>query len=476
MRFFCVCILWLAALLGLPAQAQLLRQHVYGTTGEESYGLLTPVRGGGYLLVGDHQPRPSSNFNERLYLVRVNSQGDTLWTRRQRLGFNGINVSGVCENAAGQILVAISGANTNAVPIDDAAMLVLFNAQGDTLWTRKTGGPTIDGYTGLVLGHDGNFVLTGSLGTFPQWLKVSAAGQVLARTTINYDAGDVGYLSGLFKDASSRGGYWVENATGGTAAGARKLLHLTEAGVVDQTKPLYGRSYDNLQSVASLPNNGGYVACEGSTGRLVRFTPALDTLWTRQLRFDNGTVRGFASARQVQPLPDGTLVVAGQFFFSGGGRVYLAKLSAAGQTLRDTVLFRGAGTETVAGLAVEPGTNRYVFSGYTTSGPRGGADLFLGIHADWRVLSTRPARERPAALAAWPNPLPAGRHELVLRPGRPLRGHLALHDAAGRLVRQWPAPPAAEQRLSLAGVPPGLYLLTATDATGLRYVARVLRE
>ena len=54
-----------------------------------------------------------------------------------------------------------------------------------------------------------------------------------------------------------------------------------------------------------------------------------------------------------------------------------------------------------------------------------------------------------------------------------------LRDALGRRVRAWPAARAAAeasgQTVSLAGVPAGVYLLTATGSRGQRYVARLVR-
>jgi hypothetical protein len=471
-------LLWLAVLLGSPAGAQLLHQRVYGSAGEESYGYLTPLRSGGYLLAGKQQKPPLSTFDEKLYLVRTNGQGDTLWTRAHKLpGFNVINVRGVCENAAGQVLIAANGGDINTSTSDEA-MLVLLSSQGDTLWTRRTKGPTDDYYFGLLLGNDNTFVLSGSLNTFPQWLKINAAGQVVAQTNINYDAAEVGVVTYLFKDNSALGGYWVLNAKGITGSSERKLVHLTETGVVDQTKPLYGGGRSFITSIVPIAGQGGYLACEN--GRLTRFNSALDTVWTKTLSYTNGFVRGGAGPRLIQPLADGNFVMAGGFFYAGGTRVYLGKVTANGQVLRDTVLFRTGGDELIQGLAVAPGTSNYVFSGYAADGPLGSYDLFLGIHANWRVLETKTPRQLVAgALDAWPNPH-TGQAELHVRAKQPLPGLLMLHDLVGRPIRSWAATraltAAGGQRLSLAGVPAGSYLLTATAADGRRYVTRIVRE
>lgn len=431
------------------------------------------------MLAGVQQKLPLNLFNEKLYLVRVNNQGDTLWTRTHKVSnFDAVTVQGVCENAAGQVLVLAGGGNT-ATSVGNEAILLLLNVQGDTIWTRKVAGPLNNYYDSVVLGNDGNFVLTATLNTYPQWLKINAAGQIVAQTNINYDSSEIGYVTAVIKDNTGLGGYWLLNVKAGTNPG-RKMLHLTEAGIVDQTKYLAGEG--PFRSINPFPQ-GGYLAANATNGKLIRFSSTLDTVWTKQLRYThpNGLISGYASAYQVQPLADGNLVVAGSFYYQSGNRVYLSKISPAGQVLRDTVLFRLGGDEWLRGLAVEPGTSNYVFSGYATQGPRGGSDLLLGIHANWRTLTTRSAaRSQPAlTLEAWPNPLGA-HHELHLRAAQPLSGLLVLHDALGRIVRTWPATRSAAQAegqvLSLAGVPPGVYLLIGTAPDGRRLLARLVRE
>ena len=348
--------------------------------------------------------------------------------------------------------------------------MLLLNAQGDTLWTRRVAGPTNDVFRTVSLANDGNFMLTGTLNTQPQWLKVNAAGQTVAQASLAFNPGGigVGYPGAAFADVTGRGGYWVTlyNDT----PGPFKFVHLTEAGVRDQdvTRQFSSGGYDYVDQVQPLPGGAGYLG--SVNGRLGHFTPTLDTLWTRNYR---------GSSRLVRLLPDGNAVTAGNFSTSGGTRVYLAKVApATGQLLRDTILASLSGaSQLVGGLALEPGTGNYVFTGFTTRTPQlNQSALFFGLQRRWTVTSQREARARTLPLAAWPNPVGQERR-LTLRTARPLRGELLLRDELGRLVRRWPAQAgatAAGQELSLAGLPAGLYLLAATDADGQPYVARVL--
>lgn len=448
-----------------PAAAQLLQQRLYGPAA--GLGLLISVRGGGYLLAG-REYATAGNQATRLWLLRLNAQGDTLWTRKYRLpGFAGpTGCRALCENAAGQVLVLGDGlAAPNTTQVGTFRMLL--NTQGDTLWTQRTFAGIYDGYTGAVLDPDGYFVVTGSINSLPQLQKLSAGGQVLATTPLVFSSTDIGFPIKPFLDNSSRGGYWVPlHAYNGRLL--RKFVHVTPAGVRDQDVPLYdipGQT-DRIYDVQPIPG-GGYLAC--LDGRLARLTPQLDTVWTRSSR---------GSVLQVRLLPGGEAVGAGDFSTSGGTRVYLSKWALNGQLLRDTVLASAGGaSQYTFGLALEPGTGNYAFSGWTTRTPTVNASqLFFGLLRNWRVTSQREARARVLPLAAWPNPVGAER-QLTLRAERRLRGELLLRDELGRLVRRWPALPeatAAGQALSLAGLPAGLYLLTATDADGRPYVARVL--
>lgn len=468
LRLLAACLL-LAA--GQPATAQLLRQDVYGTRAEEEGGQLLALRGGGYLVYGRQQ---ALNQPGRLYLLRLNAAGDTLWSKRYAISPFDIIYEGLaCENNNGQILVSGFGFEDNS-PSGTDAILLLLSPQGDSLWSRVTRGPTSDGYTSLLLAPDGHFVATAKLNNSPVWLKINAAGQVLQSTNLTYSPTDIGGL--ITMQPVATGGYWLIAASD-NFNNPKKVIYLNALGArgIEKLLPAGASSIYFLQ----LLSTGQYGL--DFNGRLALYTAQMDSVWSRRL-----TARGMGvQATLVRETPQGNLLVLGQRTSNQQEDLAFVLVSPQGTTLRDTVLYRGVGlnsNEYGRGLALDPATGNYVFSGYVPNGPIGGADLFVGVFRRFNtVLGTRPAGRPPVqALEAWPNPLGSGQDELHVRAGTTLAGEVQLRDALGRLLRRWPATRAAAeaggQTLSLAGVPAGLYLLSGTAPGGTRYVARVLRR
>jgi hypothetical protein len=83
----------------------------------------------------------------------------------------------------------------------------------------------------------------------------------------------------------------------------------------------------------------------------------------------------------------------------------------------------------------------------------------------------RPATN-PAGLQAYPNPAPAGRLTVAAPDGRRSALRLLVLDQAGRVVAAGPATTGQPTEL-LRGLPPGLYLLVAEEASGRRSTLRI---
>lgn len=368
----------------VPVHAQLLRNNVYGTSAEEEGGRLLALRSGGYLVFGRQQPTQSPG---KFYLLRLNAQGDTLWSRRYAIApFDLVYAGEIFENMSGQILLSGFGFEDNSTSGTDA-ILMLLNAQGDSLWTRKTRGPTSDGYTSLLLAPDGNFVVSAKLNNAPQWLKISATGQVLQSSIVNYSSTDIG---GILTMQLAGGGYWLI-CTSDNFNNSKKAVFLNTSGIRGAEKlfPSWASSVYNMQLFAT----GEYGIALG--GRLALYNAQMDSVWSRRLTSRSIVV----GARLVRETTQGNLLVLGQRVSNQQEDVSFVLVNRQGVQLHDTTLTRGAGlnsNEYGLGLALDPLTGNYVFSGYVPQGPIGGADLFVGILRRFNtVLGTTPARQQP---------------------------------------------------------------------------------
>ncbi|WP_165903743.1 T9SS type A sorting domain-containing protein [Hymenobacter gummosus] len=203
----------------------------------------------------------------------------------------------------------------------------------------------------------------------------------------------------------------------------------------------------------------------------------MDTVWTRQLRY----YQLLPTARLVRLTTDNHYVMLGENYTNGAREISVHKLDPQGRQLRDTLLQRGYHTD-IGGLAVDAATGAYVVAASAWQGPIGRTDVGLLALRPWATVTATSAPRRPAVgpLQAWPNPAGAGQMLLRVRPPHPSATTAELLDLTGRLVRRWPATAtvagAATWELPLAGVAPGVYLLTVYDRAGQRYVARLGRE
>lgn len=121
----------------------------YGTAGNEAVYSIDQTADGGFIMGG------AVNFGSDtsdLWLIRTNSQGDTLWTRT--FGGPGEDVcqSGQATYDGGYIMAALG-----------EMWLIKTDANGDTLWTRRTGGPGGSEAPWVEQTADSGYIITGNI-------------------------------------------------------------------------------------------------------------------------------------------------------------------------------------------------------------------------------------------------------------------------------------------------------------------------
>ena len=151
--------IWKVYLIKTNGQGDTLWTRTYGGTGSEYGYSVKPTQEGGYVFTGQ-----SSSFGngEQVYLVKTNGQGDTLWTRTYG-GANSERGNCVCQTSDGGYIVAgstVSFGNSNQV------YLIKTNGQGDTIWTRIYGGLDQDVGYSVQQTQDGGFIVAGYTRSF----------------------------------------------------------------------------------------------------------------------------------------------------------------------------------------------------------------------------------------------------------------------------------------------------------------------
>jgi uncharacterized delta-60 repeat protein len=145
-------------------QGDTLWTRAYGGSRWEEARCVQPTADGGHIVAGTTNSfgagTPSySNF----WLIRTNSQGDTLWTRTYGGGSNEYAYS-VQQTADGGYIMAGYTQSFGAGSVD--FYVVKTNNQGDTLWTRTYGGSSIDWASSVQQTADGGYIVAGYTQSF----------------------------------------------------------------------------------------------------------------------------------------------------------------------------------------------------------------------------------------------------------------------------------------------------------------------
>jgi len=168
------------------AQGDTLWARTYGGGAEDRGYSVQQTADGGYIIAGE-----TSSFgagNSDVYLVKTNASGDTLWTRTYG-GASDDHGYSVRQTIDGGYIIA---GNTQSFGAgNEDVYVVRTDSQGNTLWTRTCGGPRHDYGNSVQQTADGSYIITGYTWSF-------GAGTIdvyLIKTNANLDVGPVAIQS-----------------------------------------------------------------------------------------------------------------------------------------------------------------------------------------------------------------------------------------------------------------------------------------
>jgi hypothetical protein len=143
------------------SQGDTVWTRTYGGTGEDRGNSVQQTLDGGYIVAGF-----TSSFgpgDEDVYLIKTNDSGDTVWTRTYGGTSNDEGFS-VRQTSDGGYIIAGSTASFGAGTRD--VYLIRVDTTGDTLWTRTCGGMGDDlGYS-VQQAADGGYIVAGCTRSF----------------------------------------------------------------------------------------------------------------------------------------------------------------------------------------------------------------------------------------------------------------------------------------------------------------------
>ncbi len=169
-------------------------ERVYGGWGDDRAAEIIETSDGGFAMVGYSRLVPPTDAAQ-VYLIRIDAGGDTVWTRRY--GGPGEEYgSGIRETPDGGFMLV--GATYSYGAGGSDVYLIRTNAHGDTLWTKTYGGAGDEYGFDLIQTPDMGYAIAARTTSFGAGLqdfyviKIQANGDTLWTTTHGGAANDLG--------------------------------------------------------------------------------------------------------------------------------------------------------------------------------------------------------------------------------------------------------------------------------------------
>ncbi len=316
-------------------EGNLLWDHTYGGDGIDNGWEIVELEDGGFLIVGFTDSFGAGGMD--IYLIRTDMEGELLWDRTFGGPEDEFGWAMAADPDGGYVL---AGQTTSFGEGEEDGYLVKVNAQGEEIWSQTYGGPREDRLFSVDQGSDGGFILTGTTRSFDAGerdlylVKTDPSGELAWTQVLGEDRDDVGHTVRQIAD----GGYIVTGYTRSFgAANYDTWLIKTDAAGDTQWQEFFGGPRDDRTIYGEQTDDGGYILIGYTTGFesagldvfLVRTDPAGKVLWYKTY---GGTTDD--TGYTVRQTSDRGFILTGETYSSGagGGDMYLIKVDQEGNT------------------------------------------------------------------------------------------------------------------------------------------------
>ena len=279
-----------------------------------------------------------------LSMSNIYSQVDTLWTKTYG-GGGGDYGRSVQQTIDGGYI--ITGLTTSFGAGSEDVWLIKTNSDGDTLWTKTFGGSGNEWGSSIQQTTDEGYIISGTTssfgaGGFDVWLiKTNASGDTLWTKTFEGDDFDFGYSVRQTTDE----GYIISGTTSSFGAGDNDvwLIKTNSDGDTLWTKTFGGSGNEWGSSIQQTTDEGyiisGTTSSFGAGGFdvwLIKTNADGDTLWTKTFG-EGGVDNGYS----VQQTMDEGYIISGlkTSFGSGDYDVWLIKTTPYVNTVDFCILY-----------------------------------------------------------------------------------------------------------------------------------------
>jgi hypothetical protein len=334
---------------------------------------------GGYITCGTRTPGSGYSF---VALMKTDATGDTIWTRFYRLGVVSTGKSVQQTNDGGYIITGMTCPNTGWLPYP---FLIKTDSNGDTLWTKR--------YSVCAYGEsvrqtpDGGYILTGETTNAYAGpvndlflLRLDASGNIRWTKTFGGANTEVAYALRVTSD----NGFIITGSTRSFGAGDLDiyLVKTDSLGTLLWSRT-YGMALYEEGIDVKQTTDGGYIVT-GNTKLdslhegifLIKTDMNGDTLWTKI--YGGSISRDIAMGKAVEQTSDGGYIVAGDYYDHtsiNGYDMILLKTTSNGTLSWQT--FIGAWLNEWCKDLIQTTDGGYMVAGFSTSFGNPNGEFFV---------------------------------------------------------------------------------------------------
>ncbi len=314
--------------IGLDADGIVLWQNGVGVqNGAWCTSMVTTMDGG--WMMGGYRLH-SAGGKPSAYVVRMDSSGQYMWARAVGSLLTGETIRAIMLMDDGGFLMAGEFTDTTVLALPDV-YLIRMNAQGDTLWTRVHAQPTTETVASICMLTDGNVLIGGSRQPFDSglhfyFLKITTNGDTLWTRT--YGAGDYDVVCKVLPTPDG-GAVFGGTTTSFEMYGDFCLGKISGNGDSLWLRLFGGVDEDLAHDLAPMAG-GGYLICGQSKSfgdangdaYLVRTDADGDPQWS----YLYGEIGHYEILKTVTQTADGGIIFAGDFHSELSADIFVVRM------------------------------------------------------------------------------------------------------------------------------------------------------
>jgi hypothetical protein len=317
---------------------EIIWKHTYVEELSNSLYAVQQTADSGYVAVGSIWT--SGMYSAQLLMIKTNHFGNAVWTKTYG-GYGGDLGLSIKQTLDGGYIVS---GTTTSFGSTFQIYLLRTNSQGDTIWTRTYGGSDHEGGPSVDLTSDGGFIIAGFTYSYGAGdadvylIKTDSLGEVEWTKTYGGAQEDMAF----YVEHTIDGGYIVAGETKSFSGMANSNMYLIKTDSLGDT--LWTKSYfpylanTTYAYSCQQTSDSGYILSGFSTFSsngldyiyLVKTDSRGDSLWTKAI---NGAFLSWGTS--VKQTPDGGYVVVGfteMPEYNYENRMFMFKTTAEGDT------------------------------------------------------------------------------------------------------------------------------------------------